>query len=495
MTQPGTLALPGERGEASPGPLDSDRSEAAGSPGRGAGAHNSSGPGQDLGPIAPTASTARPDDGRVRVRTLTRIRWGAVVGQAGAILFVHFGLGFAVPLGPTLAVVAASAMLNLVVVITVSPGVRLGERSASIMLAYDIVQLAVLLYLTGGLENPFSFLLLAPVTIAATVLGGRSIMALCALAIVAITILAVFHLPLPWGPGGLRLPLTYAMGIWASLLLGILFFASYTSRVADEARQMSAALAATQQALSREQQLSALGGLAAAAAHELGSPLGTIAVVTREMARDLPPDSPLAEDVQLLISETARCREILAELARRPDNDGGGDFNRMPIAALVELAANRHGSDRVDLVFEAGASDEGASEVPVIEPSPEIIHALGNLVQNAIQFARREVRVTTRWSERWVRITIRDDGVGFPPRLLEMLGEPYLSSRESDGDHMGLGIFIAQTLLQRSGAETYFDNWSGGGAEVLVVWPRENLEPPGRNQGAGAASTEISGEA
>ena len=415
----------------------------------------------------------------VRLRTLTLIRWVAVAGQALALMVVHYGFGFPVPLGASLAVVGMSLLLNIFVTVGRPTAVRLGERAAAAFLAYDILQLAALLYLTGGLENPFSFLLLAPVAVSATTLSVRSTIALCILSIASITLLAVTHYPLPWAEGGFSVPRVYVLGIWVALVIGIVFFAIYTWRVAEEARRMSNALSASRLALAREQQLSALGGLAAAAAHELGSPLGTIAVVSREIARDLPDGSPIEEDVQLLISETARCRDILAELSDRSGSDDrGSPFDRLPVHALVEAAALRHEDDRVALLFDTGAEDgagDGVAE-PVVLRRPEIVHGLGNLIQNAVQFARTSVEIATRWDRDQITVVIRDDGPGFPTGVLERLGEPYISIRDDTRGHMGLGIFIARTLLQRSGAGIAFGNHARGGAVVTVRWRRDQLE-------------------
>lgn len=413
----------------------------------------------------------------VRLQTLAFIRWGAVAGQAVAIFVVHVGLNFPLPLWPALAVVAASALLNLLSTWNRQPNARVSELSAAGFLAFDITQLAVLLYLTGGLENPFAFLLLAPVTVSATILSQRSTVMLCILALFCVTLLGADHLPLPWAREGLSLPKTYVLGSWVALGLGIAFFASYTWRLAQEARSMSNALAATQLALLREQQLSALDGMAAAAAHELGSPLGTIAVATREISRELPDDSPLAEDVNLLISEVGRCRDILAELAQSPQSDHASPFDRIPVGALVEAAAARHDDGRVDIVIDARAGGPGPDGgMPFMAPSAEIVHGLGNLIQNAVQFARDEVVIEVRWTTTEVSIAIRDDGPGFPTRILERLGEPYLSARAGEPGHMGLGIFIARTLLQRTRASVELRNITDGGAEAVIRWRRADVE-------------------
>jgi two-component system sensor histidine kinase RegB len=423
--------------------------------------------------------------GRVQLRTLALIRWVAIAGQAAALMVVHFGLGYSLPLLPALATVCVSALFNSATAVR-RPSGSLGERGVATYLAFDVVQLAVLLFLTGGLQNPFAFLLLAPVAISATVLSLTSTVALCGIALVSITVLGVWHLPLPWKGPSPHLPDMYVLGVWVALAIGIIFFAAYTWRVAEEARRLSEGLTATQLALAREQQLSAMGALAAAAAHELGSPLGTIAVTAREISRDLPAGSPLAEDVELLISETARCRDILADLAHNPAGDNA-PFSQVPIGAIVESASALHRNDTVAIAFDAAPSpDAPDSREPRITSAPEIIHGIGNLVQNAVQFARRNVTVRTRWSGEWVEVTILDDGPGFAPQVLERIGEPYISMpsdrRVESGDHMGLGIFIAQTLLNRSGARLRFANDPDGGAKVAVRWDRAILEPP-----AGAA--------
>ena len=412
--------------------------------------------------------------GRISLRTLVPIRWVAIAGQASTVLIVHYGLGYRLPLLPALGVVAGSVLLNVVLILLRQAAARLGERDAALCLGYDILQLAILLYLTGGLQNPFSTLILAPVTVAATILSRRPVIALSVLAVAAISVLALWHMPLPWRTEPLVFPPELILGIWVALVLATVFIGGYTWSVAQEARRLRDAVTATQLALAREQRISAVGALAAAAAHELGSPLATIAVVAKELAHDLPEDSPHAEDAALLLSQSERCRRILAELARQPEHDGGSPYTRLPISALVETAGAQHQHDGVKLIF-ATAGQPGPEE-PLVRRSPEIMHGLNNLIQNAVQFARREVSVTTFWDKAAVTVEIADDGPGFPMHLLGRLGEPYISTRAGAADHMGLGIFIAQSLLERSGARLVFDNLPEGGAHVAISWNRANLE-------------------
>jgi two-component system sensor histidine kinase RegB len=400
----------------------------------------------------------------------------AIAGQAASLLAVRLGFGLDLPLVPAFAAVAASALLNLTLMISRPIAARLGERGVAVLLGYDLLQLAVLLYLTGGLTNPFALLMLAPVTVSATILSRDSTIALCVLAVACVTALGVWQRSLPWPDQGLALPPLYMVGVWTALVIGVLFVAVYAGSVAAEARRMSDALAATQVALAREQRLSALGGLAAAAAHELGTPLSTIAVVANEIAREVPRDGPLAADAALLVSEVGRCRDILARLAARPEEDGGAPYSRLPITVLVEGAVAPHRRDGITVAFTTIDPTARGSVEPVVLRSPEVLHGLGNLIHNAVQFARTRVDVVTSWDAQAVEVRIADDGPGLASGILERIGEPYLSTRNDDGEHMGLGIFIAATLLARTGATLELANRPGGGALAHVRWPRGRIE-------------------
>jgi two-component system sensor histidine kinase RegB len=410
------------------------------------------------------------------------IRWVAIAGQAVTLLVVHFAFDFHVPLVAAFMIVGCSVLLNLIVTLFRRATTRLGEREAAIFLGYDLLQLAMLLYLTGGLQNPFAILIVAPVTVAATVLSLRPVIGLALFAIAVITLLAVWHIPLPWRGEFLVFPFQLVLGLWTALVLATVFIGGYTWSVAQEARRLRDAVAATQLALAREQRVSAVGALAAAAAHELGSPLATIAVVAKELVHELPPDSPYVDDAQLLLSQSERCRQILAQLAQRPDEEGTSPYTLLPISALVEAAGTLYHDPRVRLIF--ATTGEPAEDEPLVRRSPEVMHGLHNLIQNAVQFARREVSVTTHWDRAAVSVEVADDGPGFPAHLLGRLGEPYLSTRAGAENHMGLGIFIAQSLLERSGADLTLDNLAEGGAHVVILWKRANLEAEARPDAA-----------
>lgn len=424
--------------------------------------------------------------GPVRLRTLTTLRWLAVAGQTAAILVVHFGLGFPAPLGLCLGVIAASAWLNLFVTLRFSPQRFLSEKEAAAYIAFDIIQICSLLFLTGGLQNPFSALILAPVTIAASVLPLRLTVTVGVLAILGISVIGLFSLPLPWRPGEpLSMPPVYRAGVWCALSFSVLFFAAYAHRIAAEAGEMRSALAASALVLAREERLAALGGLAAAAAHELGTPLATIQVTATEMADDLKGQGLIEDDAKLLVSQARRCREILSRLSRRGD-EGDVMLDRIGSDTLVREAAAPF-LDRADgpsFIFEMIGEDAP----PVLRRRPEIIYGLRNFVENAASFAKSRVLVTAGWTEDALTISVHDDGPGFSQEILTRLGEPYVSqrhrSRSAAGRKtgLGLGFFIAKTLLERTGAKIDFDNrpWADGqsatGAWVSATWRLEDIK-------------------
>ena len=411
---------------------------------------------------------------RIRVRTLVFTRWIAIAGQVVTLLVVSEALQAQVPMAWAMAVVGCSAALNAWISLRRRLSGWHSERAAAFYLAYDILQLALLLYLTGGLQNPFALLFLVPVTISATVLSAGSTGALGLLTFVCISGLTHHYQPLPWPGGAFELPAIYRIGTWTALSLGMGFLMFYAWRVAEESRAMADALGETQLALAREQELSSVGSLAAAAAHELGTPLGTIVLVARELQRDLPPGSDIADDVALLNSEASRCREILGRLTRNPPGGAGQPFDRMPLDALVAALTDPYDSGAVAIRVEREAPD--GDPPPVLRRSPEIRQALGNLIENAVEFARSVVIIRLRWGAGDVRIEIGDDGPGFPVQLIDFLGEPYVSTRRERGG-MGLGVFISKTLLERSGATITFRNRQRArGAVVEIVWPRAIID-------------------
>lgn len=420
---------------------------------------------------------------QLRVDTLIILRWLAVAGQTIATLGTFFYFDFDFPIGLSFIAIATSACLNVALRLGTPRTFRLEDGEAALLLAYDILQLSALLYLTGGVANPFAMLFLVPVMISAVSLPRKLTMLLGILMIAAATILTVEFLPLPWYEGKeLSFPLLYRSGVWTSLALSAAFVGLYAARVSDEARMLSTALAATELVLEREQHLSQLDGLAAAAAHELGTPLATITVVTKELQKSIPKTAPaLAEDLALLTQEANRCREILRKLTSLQSDDSGNLLNVQSLETLIEEAVEPYRDFGIAVEIVAN----GPPDQPEFARNPGILYGLGNLVENAFDFAHSKVRIEALWSRELVVIAIEDDGPGFAPHVLNRLGDPYISGRSAErrtkhepGAGLGLGLFIAKTLLERSGATVQPGNVAPPktGARIIISWPRATLE-------------------
>ena len=430
-------------------------------------------------------------ESQLRLVTSVRLRWAAVLGQLAAVALITLYYGFPLNVGSCLILIALSAWLNVFLSIRYPVRHRLSTSFAFGLLVYDVLQLAALLYFTGGIENPFSVLLVAPVTVAAATLPPRYTIALGGIVVIAGALLISHHYPLPWYDGlRFELPRDYKIGALVALIASMAFMAFYTWRLNKEARQMSAALAATDMVLASEQRLHALDGLAAAAAHELGTPLSTIVLVAKELEHELGAESRFRDDLQLLHSQAKRCREILQKLTRKPDEQDPMHAS-ISVVELLEEASLPHRAAGKRIIISASpfpGVDEAAVAEPVGHRRPGVIYGLGNLIENAVSFAASEVHLTARWNAHHVVFTIVDNGPGFAPELMDNIGEPYVTSRryEDKGDKghsgLGLGLFIAKTLLERSGATVTFSNQSAHqkGATVQVSWPRSSFElPPG----------------
>lgn len=469
--------------------------------------------------VAPGGRPGLPRRSRgLSLRTLIILRWLAIAGQTATVIVLVVGLHFPLPLWECLAVIFASVVVNLMAMARLRQvdGRLPDGRLTAIHLGFDILQLTALLAFTGGLENPFCLLLVAPVTVAAASLPGRQALFLGLLVLIATIALFFWSMPLPWQAGTkLELPALYRFGIGLALITGVVFTAAYVWRVAADAETLELALATTQDVLQREQRLAALGGLAAAAAHELGTPLATIQVVAKELLRASPPDSPVAEDARLLLAQADRCRDILKRLSTRPE-DGDQLYVEIGLKALLNEVVEPH--EGFDIAITVSVETPPGVPEPHVKRFAEVVHGLSAIVENAADFAASSVRVEARAGERWITITVLDDGPGFSPDILPRLGEPYVTSRPNSKARqavakqlaaardasrsakkgrpvvapplaeiapsqggMGLGFFIARTLLERTGGQVAVGHGDGGpggnrGARVTIRWPREALE-------------------
>ena len=440
--------------------------------------------------------------GWVRQRTLIALRWMAIAGQIAAIVVASAGFGLKLPLWNCALAVAASVLLNLIVTLRFPQNKRLSEAEALLTLLFDLAQLTLLVAITGGLTNPFVLLILAPVTISASALELRTTLVLGTAAILFVTLVALVARPLQMADGRLLLvPDLFIFGFWLSIIIGILFLGLYTRRVAMEIRAMADALLAAQMALAREQKLTDLGGVVAAAAHELGTPLATIKLVSAEMIDELADHPALRDDAILIRDQADRCRDILRGMGR----DGKDDLHlrQAPFSTVIREAAEPHLTRGKAVIFTFHPHPGGADRQPAILRRPELIHGIRNLVQNAVDFAHSRVWVDGNWTSDAIFLRIADDGDGYPPNMIGRIGDPFVRFRRADSvdllrpeyDGMGLGLFIAKTLLERTGAEMRFANGAGAfvtaqdrpdrcGAVVVLRWNAADLIPAaGSSQG------------
>jgi two-component system, sensor histidine kinase RegB len=435
----------------------------------------------------------------VRLRTLILLRWMAIFGQLAALTVADRYVGIQLDLGLCYLAVGAAVIANLLAVFLAPESKRLSESEAMLTLLFDVSQLAFLLYLTGGLTNPFSLLMLAPVTISATALRLRTTLFLGAVAIGLVTLLVFFHRPLVLADGeAMRVPPLFEFGFWLAIVIGIAFLGLYSRRVATEIHTMADALLALQMALAREQKLTDLGGVVAAAAHELGTPLATITLVSSELAEELADQPELREDAMLIRSQADRCRDILRSMGRAGKDDL--HLRSAPLAAVLREAAEPHMNRGKTLHFSIAPGPGGDERQPSIRRMPELVHGLRNLIQNAVDFAASTVWIDADWTANTLTLRIIDDGPGFPPQVLGRIGDPFVRQRRTAPDRaarpgyegMGLGLFIAKTLLERLGADISFANaadarGSGGaapgarrGAIVELILPRARVsQEPG----------------
>ena len=431
---------------------------------------------------------------RIRLQTLILLRWVAVVGQLTAILVSIWFYDLKLELGLCLMTVGVSVIGNLVASFIFPENKRLSESENLLTVVFDLLQLSILLYLTGGLHNPFAILVIAPVTVSATALSLRSTIMIGTLAMVIISLLGEYHLSLRTNAGTiLQLPGVFVFGNWVALIIALVFVSVYSRRVTDEIHSMSDALFATQMALSREQKLTDLGGVVAAAAHELGTPLATIKLTSAELMDELEDRHELHEDAKLIYEQADRCRDILRSMGSVGKDDL--HLRQAPLTTVISDAADPHRDRGIAIYIEEHPQSEEQPFPPTILRLPEIIHGLRNLIQNAVDFSQTTVWVEVSWTDAEISILIIDDGAGFPPQLFGRIGDPFMRRRRVEKspekrpeyEGMGLGLFIAKTLLERTGAVLSFANGSnpflpapkgdaGQGAIVEVKWPRSKID-------------------
>ncbi len=440
----------------------------------------------------------------IRLRTMILLRWVAIVGQLVAITVAQRLYNLQLELGLCYLTVGVSVIGNLVAIFVFPENKRLSESENFLMMMFDLLQLCFLLFLTGGLHNPFSLLVLGPVTVSASVVKLRSTVLLGCTAFALISAMVFYHMPLRTEQGFiLRIPDLFVLGQWFAISIALVFLSLYSRRISNEMHSMSDALTATQMALARAQKLNDLGGVIAAAAHELGTPLATIKLTSAELIEELDDLPELQEDARLIRDQADRCRDIMRSMGRAGKDDL--QMRQAPLVEVLREAAEPHQDRGKVIVIEDQPGPGGESQQPQILRRPEILHGLRNMVQNAVDFADSTVWIEAMWTDEVISVRIIDDGKGYPPHLIGRIGDPFMRRKRTERDRksrpeyegMGLGLFIAKTLLERTGAELSFANGtdpfgavSAGDAEkrgaiVEVIWDRNRIEPEPSDAGLG----------
>mgnify|MGYP001365525282 FL=1 len=408
-------------------------------------------------------------------KTLVFLRWIAIFGQLFSVNLVYFYLDLNFPVFLCHLVIIVGLITNIYLQFGLKASL-LKDLYSSSFLMYDIIQLSVLLFLTGGIFNPFAILLIVPTIVSSTFLSMGSTIILGSLTIILLFVITFFNMPLPGMEEYiLSFPNYYVTGILISLIIGLIFLSYFGIRFAGETKKRSDALNKLQQILAKEYELESLGGQAAAAAHSLGTPLATISVVSKEMRKEVGDDSKLTKDLDLLISQTKRCSEILKKISQKKIISD--EFlSSMSFEDLLEeiIKSFKESTEKVIKLN----TDKDINKTD-IKKNPELVYGLRNFIGNAVKFANQNILVSIISDNINLYILIEDDGPGFPEDIMKALGEPYIKSKSKKSKNnagLGLGTFLGKTLLERQSAFISFENGSSlNGARVKIKWRINDL--------------------
>jgi two-component system sensor histidine kinase RegB len=412
---------------------------------------------------------------RITLETLINIRWIAIVGQFFTVSVVEYFLKFEFPYFGTLTLIFLSALVNVYLEINKSKFLTINNFYATLSIFYDLVQLILLLFMTGGLSNPFSILIIVPTTISVTYLSRGSSQFIVTCSIIFSTVIAFYHMPLPYPVNeSLVLPKYYNIGLWLSLGIGIIFLGNYAYQLGRDNRVRSTALSRLEEELTKEKVVNSVGGMAAAAVHELATPLATISLVSKELQKQLKDNNNIKEDINLLIEQSERCSSILKDIAQRKQKD---EFieNISPKELINEIVFSLNNISNKEINVE----NLNLNQRMKMTKKTEISYALRNFIENSIKFAKNKINIEIDQNKKRTAITISDDGDGFNKDIIANLGQPYLHSDniKKNKKGMGLGVFISKSLLERCLAQvTFRNNKSLPGASVKIVWNNSQLE-------------------
>ena len=411
--------------------------------------------------------------------TYINLRWIAYIGQIIAILVVQFYLKFEFEYVICILIIFFSVLSNLYLQFKIKDN-QLNNFTSTIYLIFDILQLATLFFFTGGITNPFVFLIIIPAVFSSQYLHFLSSIVLVSIITIALIFLSFYSYELPH-PGELHFhaPNYYLYGIPISIVIGLFFLVYFGFKFGEESRIRKKAYDKIHELMGRESELLSLGAQAAASAHSLGTPLSTILLTVKELQKEFGNNQKISKDLDLLVSQSLRCREILKKLSLNPNieddflntNLSLNDYAHQIVRSYQEI------SKKEFIIY----SDNFKNPIN-INKSLEIIYGLRNFIGNANKFSKKKIEIFLNSNENITNITIRDDGPGFPKDLIDKhrLGEPYIRTTNQDNISkygLGLGTFIGKTLLEKNFANINFSNSKDtGGAEVLISWKNKDLK-------------------
>ena len=414
------------------------------------------------------------EDLTLQKKTVVILRWIALIGQLITIYVVHFLLELNLPIILCSITIFCGGLTNIFIQFTFKKN-QLSNIESTILLFYDVIQLAVLIYLTGGVTNPFVIFLVVPAIVSSTLLNLTSTFFLSFITIITLVLLTFNYFPLPSeGNIHFHVPDYYLYSIPTSLIIVLIFLNYFGFRFGHEARKRSEALNKLESVLAKEQELDSIGHQAAAAAHSLGTPLSTITVIAKELKKEIKNNPKYSEDVDMILSEVKRCGDILKKLSRREIVDDIYVSNVALEDLLFEIknSFEEISEKKIELYF-----DKKNERTP-IKRSPELTYGIRNFVGNAVKFSKKNVFINLINDEDEIKIKITDDGPGFPNDVFQIIGEPYIASKTKkfkNKSGLGLGTFIGKTLLERKKAIIEFSNLEKGGASVEISWKYNDL--------------------
>tara|TARA_B100001059_G_C17807849_1_gene570325 strand:- start:888 stop:2174 length:1287 start_codon:yes stop_codon:yes gene_type:complete len=402
--------------------------------------------------------------------TLTILRYIAIFGQFFAINIVFFYLNLDFPIKESYIIIVIGLTTNLFLQFKIKVN-QLKDTYASMFLLYDLFQLSALLYFTGGIFNPFVILLIIPTIVSSTFLSMGTTIILGVITSFLLFLLSYTFHPLPGLESNVfDVPNYYKQGILIAILIGLIFLSYFGIRFSGETKKRSEALNRLQEVISKEYELESLGGQAAAAAHSLGTPLATISVVAKELKKEIGNDKELSKDIDLLISQTKRCSEILKQISKKQIKEDVF-LSSIKFEDLLQEIINSFketSSKKINLIV-----DNDSNKIS-IQRTPEIIYGLRNFIGNAVKFSKSKVEIILISNQDIIEIKINDDGPGIPEDIITKIGEPYIKSRSKEvvsNSGLGLGTFLGKTLLERQKAKLLFRRNSNlGGALVIISW-------------------------